>query len=423
MSEQTNRIDINMLGGFSITVNGQCMGLGQNNKANFLKLIQIVLLNHEKGIAKRDLIDGVFGYKDLLDENNSLNNLLHQARTQLKKSGVPGKRYIEGKKGVYFPEKPEGYDIYIDVRTYRELCQEAEEEGIDRDHRAELYAKAFKLYQGELLPEFATDNWVIVESVKLKRYFDELVTFLGDYYRENENYDKLYDLYSHACKIYPDGGWQIDVIDALILRKEYKDAYDLYNKTARYYLDELEVPLPDDLIHCYERIYDDIKIVSDDIEEIQAGILERDAALKNSKGDAQNLGSYYCAFSSFIDVYNVLRRNLVRRGNSIFMMLCTLVDYEGKPIPNQEKLNARAEALKQALYEGLRQGDVYTKYSSSQYLLLLIGTKKEDCSSIYHRISKKLKDLAGSRAELKYRIVSLAEIPSILDKTKNVENG
>jgi tetratricopeptide (TPR) repeat protein len=364
----------------------------------------------------------VFGFKDLLDENNSLNNLLHQARTQLKKSGIPGKRYIEGKKGVYFPEKQEGYEVFIDVRAYRELCQQAEQEP-NRDHRAELYAKAFELYRGELLPEFSTDNWVILESVKLKRYFDELVNFLGEYYHQNEDYEKLYNLYSRASTIYPDGGWQTNVIDALILRKEYKDAYELYNKTARYYLDELEVPPPDELIRCYERIYDDIKVVSDDIEEIQAGILERDAALKNSKGDITSLGSYYCAFSSFIDVYNVLRRNLVRRGNSIFMMLCTLVDYEGKPIQNQEKLTIRADALKQALYEGLRQGDVYTKYSSSQFLLLLIGTKKEDCSIIYHRISKKLKDLAGSRAELKYRIVSLAEIPAILDKTKNVENG
>ena len=112
-----------------------------------------------------------------------------------------------------------------------------------------------------------------------------------------------------------------------------------------------------------------------------------------------------------------------RRGSSIFMMLCTLVDYEGKPIQNPEKLNARSEALKQALYEGLRQGDVFTKYSSSQYLLLLIGTKKEDCSIIYQRLARKLKELTGPRAELRYRIVSLAEIPAVLDKTKNVENG
>ncbi|WP_078037049.1 bacterial transcriptional activator domain-containing protein [Oribacterium sp. C9] len=414
MSESENRIEVRMLGGFSITVNGQYMGLGQNNKANFLKLIQIILLNHKKGISKRELIDGVFGYKDLLDENNSLNNLLHQARTQLKKSGVPGKRYIEGKKGIYFPEKPEGYELSLDVKTYMDDCRKAGETE-DPASKAALYEHAFELYRGELLPEFSTDNWVIVESVKLKHLYDELVMFLGEYYRNKGDYDSLYKLYNRASQIYPDAGWQINVIDALILRKEYKEAYELYNKTARYYLDDLEVPLPDDLIRCYERIYDDIKVVSDDIEEIQAGILERDAALKNNKGDSRSLGSYYCAFSSFIDVYNVLRRNLVRRGNSIFMMLCTLVDYEGKPIQNQEKLAARSEALKNALYEELRQGDVYTKYSSSQYLLLLIGTKKEDCGIIYHRISKKLKELAGSRAELKYRIVSLAEIPSILE--------
>ena len=66
---------------------------------------------------------------------------------------------------------------------------------------------------------------------------------------------------------------------------------------------------------------------------------------------------------------------------------------------------------------------MFTKYSSSQYLLLLIGTKKEDCSIIYQRLARKLKELTGPRAELRYRIVSLAEIPAILDKTKNVENG
>jgi len=117
-----------------------------------------------------------------------------------------------------------------------------------------------------------------------------------------------------------------------------------------------------------------------------------------------------------------LRRNLERRGSSIFMMLCTLVDYEGKPIHNQDKLNARAEILEQSLSEGLRKGDVYTKYSPSQYLILLIGTKREDCAIIYQRISRRVKELAGSRAEFRYRIVSLAEIPGILEKNGQVED-
>ncbi len=412
MSGDKHKIYIEMLGRFSMMVDDQQVGLGTNNKANFLKLLQIVIMNKENGITKRELIDGVFGYKDLLDENNSLNNLLHQARTQLKRGGVPGKKFIEGKKGVYSLEDIPGYEIEVDLFDFRELCAKAEK-STDEDEKAALYQQAFELYKGELLPDFSTDYWVIIESVQLRRSYELLVDFLGSHYRERADYDSLYKLYQKANVIYPDRGWQIQVIDALILKGEFKEAYELYNKTAKYYLEELEVPLPDELLDCYNRIYDDVKVTSDDIEEIQTSILRRDAALKRN-GDNHHVGAYYCAFSSFVDVYHVLRRNLARRGSSIFMMLCTLVDYEGKPISNQEKLTVRAEALQKALCDGLRQGDVYTKYSASQYLVLLIGTKKEDCSIIYQRIARKLKENAGSRAEFRYRIVSLAEIPMLL---------
>ena len=99
-----------------------------------------------------------------------------------------------------------------------------------------------------------------------------------------------------------------------------------------------------------------------------------------------------------------------RTGRSIFLMLCTVVDYEGKMIQNQEKLKARSEALKEAISKSLRQGDAYTKYNNSQYLILLVGTKQEDCDIIYRRILRKLKELAGARAEFKYSVVSLADL-------------
>ena len=95
-------------------------------------------------------------------------------------------------------------------------------------------------------------------------------------------------------------------------------------------------------------------------------------------------------------------------------MLCTLVDYEGKVIQNQEKLKARSEYLKQAIGLSLRRGDAYTRYSASQYLILLVGTRQEDCAMIYRRINRKLKELARSRAEFSYNVTSLAELPEEL---------
>ena len=97
-TKKKTKIYVQMLGGFSITVGDEKLDLGSNSKANFLKLTEIVLLRGMGGVSKRDLIDGIFGHKSLLDENNSLNNLLHQARTQLKKAGMPGRKIIDGKR-------------------------------------------------------------------------------------------------------------------------------------------------------------------------------------------------------------------------------------------------------------------------------------------------------------------------------------
>lgn len=419
-TKKKTKIYVQMLGGFSITVGDEKLDLGSNSKANFLKLTEIVLLRGMGGVSKRDLIDGIFGHKSLLDENNSLNNLLHQARTQLKKAGMPGRKIIDGKRGVYAPENNPDYEYILDVQEFEDVCLKAKSEKKD-DKKLYYYQKAFGIYGGELLPEFATDYWVILESVRLKRLYDDVVDFLGKHYKEAEDFEALFDLYDKANKIYPDNGWQIEMIDALILRKEYKTAYELYTKCAHYYQDELEVPIPDALRSCYERLSDNVRVVTDDIRQIQANIIRKDEKLKSEMG-TRKIGAYLCPFTSFIDVYHVLRRNLERRGSSIFMMLCTLVDYEGKPIQNQEKLNARAEILQQSLSEGLRKGDVYTKYSSSQYLILLIGTKREDCVIIYQRLSRRVKELAGSRAEFRYRIVSLAEIPGILDRSQQGED-
>ena len=419
-TKKKTKIYVQMLGGFSITVGDEKLDLGSNSKANFLKLTEIVLLRGMGGVSKRDLIDGIFGHKSLLDENNSLNNLLHQARTQLKKAGMPGRKIIDGKRGVYAPENNPDYEYILDVQEFEDVCLKAKSEKKD-DKKLYYYQKAYGIYGGELLPEFATDYWVILESVRLKRLYDDVVDFLGKHYKEAEDFEALFDLYDKANKIYPDNGWQIEMIDALILRKEYKTAYELYTKCAHYYQDELEVPIPDALRSCYERLSDNVRVVTDDIRQIQANIIRKDEKLKSEMG-TRKIGAYLCPFTSFIDVYHVLRRNLERRGSSIFMMLCTLVDYEGKPIQNQEKLNARAEILQQSLSEGLRKGDVYTKYSSSQYLILLIGTKREDCAIIYQRLSRRVKELAGSRAEFRYRIVSLAEIPGILDRSQQGED-
>jgi len=59
--------------------------------------------------------------------------------------------------------------------------------------------------------------------------------------------------------------------------------------------------------------------------------------------------------------------------------------------PSGRKSAKAGDVLKEAIGKALRKGDSFTKYSNNQYLILLAGTKNENCEMIFERIRKEFK--------------------------------
>ena len=243
--------------------------------------------------------------------------------------------------------------------------------------------------------------------------YSECVIALGDFYAGKKDYDSMHRIYKKASELYPDDEWQIGVINALIGMDNYKEAYKVYNDTVRYYTDELGITPGNDLMECYDKMSRQITNMPGKILQIRDDILERRESVSKNTGVA-----YDCSYPSFIDAYHILSRNMERSGQSVYMMLLTLVDYEGKKISNQAKLETKGKLLQEAIAYTLRQGDTYCRYSASQFLVLLVGTSKESCKIVYRRVLNKYKMLAGPRAEIDYSVVSLAELPEKLAEAK-----
>ena len=64
--------------------------------------------------------------------------------------------------------------------------------------------------------------------------------------------------------------------------------------------------------------------------------------------------------------------------------------------PEQENLEKRMEMLRQIIREGVRSGDVYTRYSQNQYLVLLTGAKETDGQKVARRLEKQWKETGGN---------------------------
>ena len=396
-------LHIYMLGGFRITYGSKEIALGRNTTAKFIQLLQLVWLYGKEGVTKDRLMHTLYEGEERANVNNSMNNLIYQMRRQMVRAGLPQRDYIVKKGGAYYPD-PE-VEMTLDVDEFADNYNRAQEAQTDEE-KYPFYLDASRIFTGVLLPELATEMWVITRNVSLQGMFDECVEWLGDYLRDKQDYDGMLQVYRLAADIFPDRDWQVGEIEALINKGSFKEAYKLYDKTVRYYEEELGITATPRLLGCYQLMREKIDVEPDRIDDIRGGLLENRRVLEEDKDQ----GAYDCSYPSFIDAYHIMSRNMARTGDSVYMMLCTLVDYEGKIIRNEEKRSGRSEALARAIQAALRQGDVFCKYNMSQYLILLSGTSREDCDIVYRRIEDKLKELAGNRAELKYSVVSLADL-------------
>ena len=122
------------------------------------------------------------------------------------------------------------------------------------------------------------------------------------------------------------------------------------DQTARRYSEEMGLPPSDKMLECYRKMSQQFVSCPDGLDNIKAELCERNGT------DGEN--AYYCSYPSFIDIYRLMARRSQRSGQPMCLMPCTLVDYEGKIIQNQEKLKARSELLKKAIGHVLRRAAI-----------------------------------------------------------------
>ena len=138
---------------------------------------------------------------------------------------------------------------------------------------------------------------------------------------------------------------------------------------------------------------------ADMIEDIQDGLRE---------GEDMS-GAFYCSYPSFTESYRYMKRVIERSGQSAYLMLCTITDGKGYPLEQSDRLEMLAEELGTAIQGSLRRGDLYTKYSANQFLVLLLDIKQEDCLTVIDRVNKRF-DNPSRKNYLKYHVAPVNEV-------------
>ncbi len=410
MMERNNTLYVRTFGGFSMTWNGILIAGGaKSSESQFTYLMQMLLHYREKGVGRDELEGFLFGDRDINNAHHAMQSVVYNAKKRLKAAGLPDVNYIEQRKGIfYWTDK---IPVVEDAAELERIYGEAKKS----DHFEEklnLYLDACHCYCGEFLPMQAGVIWVAQEAKRYRRIFCSSVEEATVMLRESQDYMRMEELGFYASKINPLADWETVTMEALVFMGRYDEARKLYDDTADYYFREQGLKPSKKLMEMLEKLGAKMEHSYEVLDSIQNKLTGR-------KGGFQ--GGYLCTYPVFQGIYHMAERLMERGGQSIYLMLCTIVDSKGNPMREGPSLEEHSQRLQEVIRKSVRHGDVINRYGKGQYLVLLINTTRENCSVIQKRINCGF--LVGrQRTGVQYYVNSVVCTPDF-QADKGVQDG
>lgn len=393
MDERDNKANIlkvKMFGNFSMMY-GETSLLGKKvSETQFAYLMQILLHNLKNGVSREQLEEMMFGDRDIKNVHHTMQSVIYNAKNRLKKSGLPDVNYIKLEKGIFYwtDEIP----VEADTAEFEELCQAAENTE-NEDEKLQLLLDACHCYKGDFLSMYVGVMWAASEARKYRRMFYSCIEQAAQILREREDFMQLEKLGQYASGIAPFADWECLTMEALIGMGRYEEATDLYASTVELYFQERGIRPSEKMMESFSRLEGQMTHPCELLETIQNKLVE----------EGGHRGGYLCTYPVFRGIYRMVTRMMERGGQSVYLMLCTVVDSKGNPMKDSDQLDELSGRLGDAIRKSIRQGDAINRYGKGQYLVLLVNTTLENCSIIQKRIDSNF--LTGrQRTGVKYHV-------------------
>lgn len=396
---ETDCLQVRMLGDFSLKYKGRTISFERNILTKTNQLLQILLEAGAEGVSRAQLLKDLFGREEVTNPANSLRATVFRLRKLLLAAGLPEDDYVKIKKGRYYWTNH--IPVQLDTVEFERYANAAQSE-LNADRRLDYLQNACDIYQGEFLPQLQGEEWAVILNIRYKDVFTKCMKELCTELKKREAYEQLYECAEKAVKLYPFEEWQIWQIDSLIAQKRHKEAVKLYGDTEKFFFEELGITPSEKMLECMNLLAKQIENNVDGIYDIKKSLREKE----NSKG------AYYCNYPSFAESYRFIKRVIERTGQAAHLMLCTMLDTKGHPLEKSERLEAFSEELRNAIRSSLRRGDLFTKYSVNQYLILLLEINQEDCEIVKERINSYF-EKSSRRNHLSYTVSPLYELEGI----------
>lgn len=391
------KLQITLLGDFVLTYNGQALKLERTNTTKAMQILQMLLFYGEEGVSRDTLLDTLYQDDSAAEPANNLKVTISNLRKLLIRTGLPEGTTVVFRGGSYYWQSTA--EMEIDVNSF---TNEVKQASVARSMKEKIlhWEKACLLYRGDFLPHLQDENWAAAAAAYFREMYFSCVNHLIEVLNTDETAEELLPFVTRAAALYKMEEFQLGKIDCLMRLHRYAEAKQEYEDTIRDLRDDFDLGPSEALLNRCRQLDSMLSERSVSIQDLQETLKE----------EGEERGAYYCAFPGFIDVYRAVDRMLQRMGQSAYLLLCCMTDAQGKPITTKEKLLSATPKVSDAIRNALRRGDLYTQPTRDRFLVLLIGTNRENCSLITNRILSTYKKNAAHGVGLSFWLSPVTEV-------------
>ncbi|MDD2955503.1 MAG: BTAD domain-containing putative transcriptional regulator [Oscillospiraceae bacterium] len=367
-------INITMLGEFAIRVGEHEVSENTGRTKQVWNLVEYLLANRFKVISQERLIEILWPGDSSDNPANALKNLVYRLRTILK-SGVPGCDYefVLYHRGAYSWNND--LPCTVDTEEMESLWKQAKA-AQDEDEQQELYQRAIACYKGNFLPKSAYEEWVIPVAEYYRRIYLECINGAVPLMMVRGRYDEIVTICEHAMTFDPfDEKLYEFVIRAMAASGKQSKALAHYEYVCDLFYKELGVKPSENIRSLYQEIIQNIKSVETDLHTIKDDLRE----------GADVEGAFCCEYEIFKNLYRLEARAAARSGQTVFVALLT-VSTPQDGVPQVRTLTQVMNLLQEVSLRSLRKGDVVSRFSGTQFVLMLPTMTFENGEVVLKRI-------------------------------------
>ena len=263
----------------------------------------------------------------------------------------------------------------LDIDRFEALCNQAAGEP-DSGRRLALYREALALYRGDFLPKLSMEPWVMPLNTYYHRLYMEAVHHALTLLEEAGDWQQASVLCARALQLepYSEELYQ-HRMQCCLAQEDRAAALQIYEQLSEMLFSNFGV-MPSDLSReLYRRASSTGSGNVVPVDSLREQLKEINAAR----------GAMVCEYDFFRLRYQVQARAIARSGDSVHIALFSVRGIGGKEL-SRRSLGTAVDNLQQLVCDNLRQGDVVTRCSASQLIIMLPQANYENSCLVCQRL-------------------------------------